>query len=153
MHPTPARTQSPTRSQSQRQGLSTPLPDDGTSRRKRARDLSDDDSYPAKLPRQLSGVCLMQVTDGARNYVRDNDGFWRDKEDGTPLLVRLDIGDIYKRLVLKVCLDREFEVLVLKWYERWGVFVGYSTAAGIGFFIQKHVVDEMIWGRTFASRA
>ena len=151
-HPTPSRTQSPTWPQEQRQDLSTPLPDDdGTSssapRRKRARDLlAGDDSYPAKRPRLLSGVCLMQVTDGVRNFVRHDDDFWRE-EDGTPLLARFDIGDIYKRLVLRLCSDRGFEVPVLKWSEECGDFRGYDAAAGTDVFLPKQVVDQMIWGQ------
>lgn len=136
-HPTPSRTQSPTRSHDE-SSSSNP-------KRKRARGLSaGDDSYPDKRFRRLS-VCLIQVTDGVRDFVPYDDGSWRDKEDGTPLLVRFDIGDLYKSLVLKVCMDSEFEALVLKWNEKWGGFRGYDAAAGIGFFIRKHVVDQMIW--------
>lgn len=79
-----------------------------------------DDSYSAKRARLVSGVLLIQVTlryDGFRKLVLHDDGFWRNREDGVPLLARFDIGDDCKWLVLKIRY-RGSEVPVLKWSER-----------------------------------
>lgn len=70
-----------------------------------------------------------------------DDGFWREG-DGTPLLARLDIGDDYKRLVLKIHY-RGSESQVLKWSERWGCFIRHDG----GCFVEKDVVEQLIWGQ------
>ena len=153
-HPLHSRTQAPTRSQEQRQGRSARLPEDdgvprtsvSAPRRKRARDRSapSDDSYSAKHARLVSGVLLTQVTlryDGLRKFVLHDDGFWREG-DGTPLLARLDIGDDYKRLVLKIRY-RGSEIQMLKWSERWGCFLGHDGSC----FVEKDVVEQLIWGQ------